>query len=140
MNGPLEILERVFRKSITPNLNFIEGYYQVSNQRRFVMLLIEYLNQTIVRYMQIHKNWIISLNTTDQRRLNSKTKSQQHIENLIDNLPSIKNPLMIHIEFIQWDQKSSESLRSTEHDKNLPVKMLKLVVDEIINTFSHIIN
>ena len=140
MNGPLEIFERVFRKSITPNLNFIEGYYQVSNQRRFVMLLIEYLNQTIVRYMQIHKNWIISLNTTDQRRLNSKTKSQQHIENLIDNLPGIKNPLMIHIEFIQWDQKSSESLRSTEHDKNLPVKMLKLVVDEIINTFSHIIN
>ena len=140
MNGPLEILERVFRKSITPNLNFIEGYYQVSNQRRFVMLLIEYLNQTIVRYMQIHKNWIISLNTTDQRRLNSKTKSQQHIENLIDNLPGIKNPLIIHIEFIQWDQKSSESLRSTKHNKNLPVKMLKLVVDEIINTFSHIIN
>ena len=40
-------------------------------------------------------------NTTDQRRLNSKTKSQQHIENLIDNLPGIKNPLIIHIEFIQ---------------------------------------
>ena len=46
MDGPLETLEIVLRKSITPNFNFIEGYYHVSNQRRFAILFIEYLNQT----------------------------------------------------------------------------------------------
>ena len=73
-------------------------------------------------------------NKTAHRCLSSKTKSQQQTEKLINNLPDIISPFLIHTESYDEVKKAVKVFAKqdmTEHDT-----MLKLIVHEITDTLS----
>lgn len=81
-------------------------------------------------------------NTTAERLLNSKPKSENLLHQLIERLPEPENPFTIAEVSYGDVRKAILSLRndcSTGHDQ-LPSKYLKLCVDEICSPVCHIIN
>ena len=84
----------------------------------------------------------IHFSTTAQRLLNSTPKSEEILNELIENLPCNQNTFSISKTSFAEIRKAICGLRndcSTVPDK-IPVKYLKLGVDEITSPLCHIIN
>ena len=81
-------------------------------------------------------------NRTVHRLLHSETKYQQHLQKVMDNTRDSVNWFPMHA--VSYDNVKI-ALKSIENDcplrhNTLPVKMSKLIGNEIIDPTSHIIN